>query len=128
MENVMTQKDDLNNMDSPETKPKRRRKSRALPDKIKRGYNISAGINEHLETLKPKGLNEESIGELTALIEKCEQLSNERNILQGELKEKTTKLHAATAELDNTLALHGAIVKSVLPKSQWVSFGITDKR
>jgi hypothetical protein len=115
-------------MDSQDVAAKPRTKSKSFASILKYGGNMSSGILKHVETLSPKGLTEASSQQIEALVEECKQMDNEQEIFKGELKEKTSKLHAKVQELLDALGLSSAIVKRVMPRERWVDFGISAKK
>ena len=89
---------------------------------------MASGINAHLETLTPRGVNQETIQRFNKLVADCQQLDNEQEILKGQLKEKTTVLRENSRQLKELLSECVLIVKAVVTQERWVDFGIGAKR
>lgn len=111
-----------------ETGTQKRTRSNSFANLLQKGTNMASGIGAHLETLSPRGINEETIQELDRLVETSTTMDNDQEILKGQLKEKTASLRENTGQLKQLLSECTLIVKAVVQQERWVDFGITAKK
>jgi len=111
-----------------EVEVKRRRRSNSFASLLKKADNMASGINEHLESLSTRGLNEETIQGIRKYIDDLRLLDSEQEIHKGKLKEKTSLLYKNVKELKDLLHQCTLIVKADIPQKRWVGFGMSAKK
>lgn len=106
------------------TTSKTRRRPNTYAQTIKVAKNMVAGIKDNLQTLSPKGVNEETIQAINTLVEQANTIETDQEILKGKLKEKTLELDNKVAELKDALSKTRLMIKAVIPQKTWIAFGI----
>ena len=114
--------------ETPETDSGSRKRSNSLASTVKRGVNMAAGIEEHTETVSPRGLNEAAVQKLNTVMQELSTLEGDQEILKGKLKGKTEEVEAKLKELRDILSEYTMIVKATMPQKRWVDFGIDAKK
>jgi hypothetical protein len=117
----------INNVETPEEVPKKRRGSDSFASIMQRGVDMASGISEHLSTLSPK-LDETTVERINTLVGDSKGLNAQQEILKGQLKEKTSEVNGKVKELKDLLSECQMIVKAVMPQERWVDFGIGAKK
>lgn len=130
----MNPEENLNNpevsegQETSETGSSSRNRSYSLASTVKRGVNMVAGIEEHTETVSPRGLNEAAVQRLNTVMQELSTLEGDQEIIKGKLKGKTEEVEGKLKELRDILSEYTLIVKASVPQKRWVDFGIEAKR
>lgn len=82
------------------------------------------GRNDNL----PLGIKAEDVTKLEELRKKMETLNSEQEKLKADLKTKTEELNKAISEVENKVTFLKKLIKIDIPQTQWMEFGIEDKR
>lgn len=85
------------------------------------------GLKNHKDNLPP-GIDETTIATIEELKSKVEILNSEQEKLKANLKTKTEELEKSLKLLQEQYSNAKKRIKLDIPQSQWVEFGIYDKR
>jgi len=89
---------------------------------------LLAGLKTNAEAVANYGIGADYISALEAIIALVETLNNEQESLKAQQIMKTTELNAKDEEFRKMAAKAKGVVKLNFDKSQWLEFGIKDKR
>jgi hypothetical protein len=103
--------------------------SMSFSDLLKKTTIISNNIKLNSEKIARYGLNLPAFTtEMDADITRVDTLDEEQERLKGELKLKTEELNVLKERLTENYALAKKTVKMAEPQSNWIAYGIEDKR
>lgn len=103
-------------------------KSKAYAEQLNNAQVMSVALGANLETLKKRGMSDEFIAALVGLHSQITIKNSEQERLKAELRTATAEMEALMAQLHGQMKEAIKVVKLEVPKSQWVEFGIVDKR
>ena len=90
---------------------------------------LSANINLNAEKIGRYGLELPAYtNEMDADLQNADRLNKEQERLKSELKSKTAELDVLTTKLRQSYALGKKTVKLAEPQTNWVAYGMTDKK
>ena len=89
---------------------------------------MAEGIRKRAEAVAKVGIDEAKLGELETLTQSLVALDNEQEELKARLKTKTAELEATQKKLKETVATAKKLVKVAVPQTDWLTFGISDKK
>ena len=90
---------------------------------------LSSNIKLNVEKISRYGLELPSFtDEMDADLLQADALNNEQERLKSELKSKTEALNTVLLKLEKNYTLGKKVVKLAEPQSNWVAYGIADKK
>lgn len=90
---------------------------------------LSSNIKLNAEKISRYGIELPSFtNKMDADLQQMDILNNEQERLKSELKSKTEALNILSLELEKNYALGKKVVKLAEPQTNWVAYGITDKK
>jgi hypothetical protein len=90
---------------------------------------LSSNIKLNVEKISRFGIELPSFtDEMDADLLQTDVLNNEQERLKSELKAKTEALNALLLKLEKNYALGKKVIKLAEPQSNWIAYGITDKK
>lgn len=103
--------------------------SMSFSDLLKKSTIICSNIKLNSEKIARYGLDLPAFtNEMNADINRVDALDEEQERLKSELKSKTEELNALKDKLAESYALAKKTVKMAEPQTNWVAYGIEDKR
>ena len=90
---------------------------------------LSSNMKLNVEKISRYGIELPAFtNEMDADLLQADVLNNEQERLKSELKAKTEELNALMLKLEKNYALGKKVVKLAEPQTNWVAYGITDKK
>lgn len=90
---------------------------------------LSSNIKLNAEKISRFGIELPSFtDEMDADLLQADVLNNEQERLKSELKSKTETLNALLLKLEKNYAFGKKVVKLAEPQSNWIAYGIADKK
>ena len=89
---------------------------------------MAEGLKKRADVVAKVGIDEAKTAELETLAQKLAALDNEQEELKARLKTKTAELSAAQKKLKDMLGETRKLVKVAVAQSDWLTFGISDKK
>lgn len=102
--------------------------STSLAQKLADARLLSEGLKKRADIVAKVGLGEGKAAEIDSLIQTITSLDNEQEELKARLKTKTVELAEAQKKLKETAGEAKKLVKIAVDKSDWLTFGISDKK
>jgi hypothetical protein len=103
-------------------------KSKPYAKQISNAQVMSTALKSNMDTLQKRGMSEEFIATLVALIDGAIAQNGEQEKLKADLKSSTAGLQTFLQQIDLMMKEAIKVVKLATPQTQWKEFGITDKR
>jgi len=100
----------------------------SFAERINSSKVMLTGLQANAETVAVRGIDTAFITNLQNTITSCETLNGEQESLKAALKAKTAELDAQLAALKAMLSEAKKVVKLAINKTNWLEFGISDKR
>lgn len=95
---------------------------------ISQAQVMSTGLKTNQKEIEKRGINEAFVTELETIRTEAIALNDEQERLKAELKLKTEALNEKMTVINAKLSEAKKLIKITFPQSQWVEFGITDKK
>ena len=89
---------------------------------------MAEALKKRLDVVKRVGITEEAADALEGKANALHSLNVEQEELKAKLKAKTAEIDAAKKELTALLAENRKLVKIAVDKTDWLTFGISDKK
>lgn len=89
---------------------------------------MAEGIKKRMDTVAKVGIDEARVSDIEALTKSVAALDTEQEELKSLLKTKTAALEAEQKKLRAALSEAKKLVKISVEQSDWLTFGINDKR
>ena len=89
---------------------------------------MAEGLKKRADVVAKVGIDEAKTAELESLAQKLAALDNEQEELKALLKTKTAELSDAQKKLRDMLGETRKLVKVAVAQSDWLTFGIGDKK
>ncbi len=105
------------------TKPKN-----SYAELVSQAQVMAAGLKANLNEIKKRGIDEDFVAELEKNRSEAIALNDEQERLKAELKQKTETLNGKIDAINTKMSEAKKLVKLTFPQSQWIEFGIADKR
>lgn len=105
------------------TKPKN-----SYAELVSQAQVMAAGLKANLNEIKKRGIDEDFVAELEKNRSEAIALNDEQERLKAELKQKTETLNSKIDAINTKMSEAKKLVKLTFPQSQWIEFGITDKK
>lgn len=87
-----------------------------------------SGLTSKTAQMSKYGVDEELISSLSAMCNELETLNNEQERLKADLKTKTALINDKVKKIDEDYTRVKKLVKIGMPQTQWLEFGINDKK
>lgn len=97
-------------------------------DNISNSQVMAAALKNNAEKVGRRGIDVEFITKLEADSQAAVVLNNEQEKLKAQAKLKTEELDEKLTSISSSLSEARKVVKMEFPQSQWIEFGITDKK
>ena len=89
---------------------------------------MAEGIKKRMDAVAKVGIDEARVSDIVALTKSVAALDTEQEELKSLLKTKTAALEAEQKKLRAALSEAKKLVKISVEQSDWLTFGINDKR
>ncbi|MCH5291151.1 MAG: hypothetical protein J1D88_05230 [Treponema sp.] len=89
---------------------------------------MAEGIKKRADVVSKVGLDEAKATEIESLSQSLAALDNEQEELKALLKTKTAELSATQKKLKEVMGATKKLVKVAVDQSDWLTFGIGDKK
>lgn len=86
------------------------------------------GLTSHADAVAKVGIETSRATDIKTLSDALAALDSEQESLKAQLKSKTAELEKKQKALKEVMAETKKLVKIAVPQTDWVAFGITDKK
>lgn len=97
-------------------------------DNISSSQVMAAALRNNTEKVGRRGIDADFITKLETDSQAAVVLNNEQEKLKAQTKLKTEELDEKLTSISSSLSEARKVVKMEFPQSQWIEFGITDKK
>lgn len=99
-----------------------------VKNEINKAEVLASGLKKHLDEVKQIGINAEEIKKMEELSQKLLQKDEEVEALRREANEKGRENRELLAELKEQMLAFRKAVKQRYMQSDWIKYGVQDKR
>lgn len=89
---------------------------------------MAEGLKSHAEAVTRVGITEERATDIEGLMHRLASLDNEQEALKAQLKSKTAELTGVQKQLRELMSETKKLVKIAVDRTDWLAFGIGDKK
>ncbi|WKS94410.1 hypothetical protein [Riemerella columbina] len=100
----------------------------SFAETVSKAQVMATALKQNATEVAKRGITSEFVTEMEQLRAESIQLNDEQEQLKATLKAKTEALNEKVNQLEAKYSEAKKIVKLDFPQSQWVGFGIEDKR
>lgn len=101
---------------------------KTVNEQIAKGRSLVEGLSQNLAELESKGITAEMVAKLEDLCNQTQQKGAEQDKLNEEYHAKTAEVSALMAALKGTINEVKGIIKPHYLPTEWIKYGIQDKK
>ena len=102
--------------------------SKTLELQIEKSRVLVEGLNKNIESLRAKGISEDSLQSMTNDLNLLKEANDECDKAREELSLKVKRMNQILAGVKEAFAEKKRIIKTSYPQEQWINYGVQDKR
>lgn len=102
--------------------------SKVYTEKVEKTQSLAEGLKRNFDKVKGLGITEEQIQELLKLANETAEMSRKLDSLREVVKQKASAANAKLTELTSLLRETKQVIKTNFEQTDWINFGIEDKR
>ena len=102
--------------------------SKTIELQIEKSRILIEGLNSNIAELRSKGINDESLTNMSNDLVTLKKINDECDALREKLSGKVKEMNEVLKHVKDAFADHKRIVKSNYPQERWINYGVQDKR
>ena len=102
--------------------------SKTIELQIEKSRVLVEGLNKNIESLRAKGISEDSLQSMTNDLNLLKEANDECDKAREELSLKVKRMNQILAGVKEAFAEKKRIIKTSYPQEQWINYGVQDKR
>ena len=102
--------------------------SKTIELQIEKSRVLIEGLDKNIESLRAKGISEDSLQSMTNDLEQLRLANEECDRIREELSQKVKHMNAILTTVKEAFAEKKHIVKTSYPQELWMKYGVQDKR
>ena len=102
--------------------------SKNVNQQVQKGVTLTAGLRANTAEIEKHGITKEMINRLEELCNKTQTEGDEQDRIKDQYHTKTAEVSVLMLELKNTINKIKKNIKPYYAQSEWIKFGIEDKK
>ena len=102
--------------------------SKTVNQQVQKGVTLTAGLRANTAEIEKHGITKEMINHLEELCNKTQTEGDEQDRIKDQYHTKTAEVSVLMLELKNTINDIKKNIKPYYAQSEWIKFGIEDKK